>query len=225
MPQQVRQSADSFFAERQRMVREQMNGWGRAITDQAILAAMTKVPRHEFVPPELRQAAYADRPLPIGHDQTISQPYLVAVMSELLTLGSSARVLEVGTGSGYQTAVLAELAGEVYSVEIVPSLAAAASAVLHRLGYRNIQLRTGDGYHGWPEAAPFDAITVTCAPPEVPPPLLQQLREGGRLVVPVNAGELQDLVLYRKRAGQLERHSIFPVRFVPMTGEAERHGS
>jgi protein-L-isoaspartate(D-aspartate) O-methyltransferase len=224
MADPAEQPADRYFTERQRMVREQMNCWDRSVTAPRVLAALARVPRHEFVPPELRGSAYEDRPLPIGCDQTISQPYIVGVMTELLALAPTDRVLEIGTGSGYQAAILAELAAAVYSLEIVPALSAAAAAVLRRLGCRNIHLRVGDGYRGWPEAAPFDAITVTCAPDQVPPPLTQQLKDGGRLVVPVNAGEFQNLILYRKRGRKLEQRCIFPVRFVPMTGEAERGG-
>lgn len=222
MPTKAKQPGDAFAAERQRMVREQLNVRDRSVTDARVLAAMAKVPRHEFVPPELCPSAYADHPLPIGHDQTISQPYIVGAMTEYLQLRATDRVLEIGTGCGYQTAILAEVAAAVYSIEVIPELARRAAAVLHRLNYTNIHLRVGDGYHGWLEAAPFNAIIVTCAPDQVPPPLFQQLAEGGRLIIPVNNGDAQELVLYQKQGRQLDVRSIFPVRFVPMTGEAER---
>lgn len=222
MPTKAKQPGDAFAAERQRMVREQLNVRDRSVTDARVLAAMAKVPRHEFVPPELGPAAYEDRPLPIGHDQTISQPYIVAAMTEYLQLRATDRVLEIGTGCGYQTAVLAELAAAVYSIEVIPELARRAGAVLAQLNYTHLHLRVGDGYHGWPEAAPYNTIIVTCAPDQVPPPLVHQLAGGGRLIVPVNAGEFQNLTLYHKRGRHLERHPLFAVRFVPMTGEAVR---
>ncbi|MEE2775212.1 MAG: protein-L-isoaspartate(D-aspartate) O-methyltransferase, partial [Acidobacteriota bacterium] len=170
---------------------------------------------------EAESSAYADHPLSIGHAQTISQPYIVALMSELLELDGSETVLEIGTGSGYQAAVLAELAARVFSIEIVDALAAGSRALLGSLGYANIQIRAGDGYHGWPEHAPFDAIILTAAPPEVPAPLFDQLAEGGRLVAPVGE-DRQDLVRYRKVDGRIESEDVIPVRFVPMTGEAQR---
>lgn len=222
MPTSAGQLGDSYFAARQQMVRDQMNCGDRSVTDARVLAALAKIPRHEFVPPELRRAAYADRPLPIGHDQTISQPYIVAIMTGLLQLRAADRVLEIGTGCGYQTAVLAELAAAVYSVEIIPALARQAAEVLRRLNYTQVHLRMGDGFQGWPEAAPFSGIILTCAPDQVPPPLFQQLAEGGRLICPVTTGEGQELVLYQKHGGRLGAHSVFPVRFVPMTGQAER---
>jgi protein-L-isoaspartate(D-aspartate) O-methyltransferase len=160
--------------------------------------------------------------LPIGFDQTISQPYIVAFMTEQLDPQPADRVLEIGTGSGYQAAVLAELAGEVYTIEIVDVLAQRAGADLKRLGYTNIQVRAGDGYRGWPEAAPFDVIIVTCAPEKVPPPLVEQLKDGGRMIIPVGPMGDQELVLLRKQGEQLEKHAVLPVRFVPMTGGAQR---
>ena len=189
------------------------------VKDPAVLAAMRRVPRHEFVPEPLGREAYADRPLPIGHGQTISQPSLVALMTEMLGLTRRSRVLEIGTGSGYQAAVLAEVAGEVYSIEIVGPLAESAARMLRRAGYDHVRLRLGDGWQGWPEAAPFDAIIVTCAPEEVPAPLIAQLREGGHLCIPVGpARATQELLLLVKRAdGTLERKAAHPVRFVPMT--------
>jgi protein-L-isoaspartate(D-aspartate) O-methyltransferase len=174
-----------------------------------------------FVPPEERGEAYYDFPLAIGHEQTISQPYIVAYMSEALELKPRDRALEIGTGSGYQAAILAELAAEVYSIEIVPALAEEAEARLRRLGYSNVQVRVGDGYRGWPEAAPFDAIIVTAAPRDIPQPLVDQLREGGRMVLPLGQWD-QDLVRLRRTPQGILRESLLPVRFVPMTGEAEK---
>lgn len=195
------------------------------IEDRRVLDAMRKVPRHRFVPPELQDHAYENRPLPIGEDQTISQPFVVAVMTQLLKLRADGRVLEIGTGSGYQAAVLAELARDVYSIEIVEPLARQAATTLASLGYDRIHLRTGDGYRGWPEAAPFDAIIVTCAPDHVPPPLEEQLAEGGRMVIPLGAAGDQELVLIVKEGGQLVRRDVIPVRFVPMTGPGAQPGS
>ncbi len=188
--------------------------------DDAVLAAMRKVPRHAFVDAEMRRYAYDNGPLPIGHGQTISQPYIVALMTDLARPTRESRVLEVGTGCGYQTAVLAELAAEVYSIEIVPPLAELAAERLRRLGYQNVHLRTGDGYHGWPEHAPFDAILVTAAAPTVPPPLIEQLAAGGRLVIPVGEPAFgQELRLLEEGTdGELETHDILPVAFVPLTG-------
>jgi len=212
-------AADDFAALRERMVREQIAA--RGVTDRRVLAAMRKVPRHEFVPDIRRADAYQDRPLPIGRGQTISQPYVVALMTELAAVEPTSRVLEVGTGSGYQAAVLTELAGEVYTIEIVEALASEAAATLRRLGYRRVTVRHGDGYRGWPEAAPFDAIVVTAAPPAVPPALREQLAPGGRLVIPVGE-EKQELEVHRRTADGFEVRRVTPVRFVPMTGEAER---
>jgi protein-L-isoaspartate(D-aspartate) O-methyltransferase len=194
---------------------------GRGVKDPRVLAAMRKVPRHEFVPAEFRHRAYEDTPLPIGEGQTISQPYIVAFMSEQLHLNPTDRVLEIGTGCGYQTAVLAELVAEVYSVEILSPLAQRAWRTLERLGYRNVHLRRGDGYNGWAEHAPYDAIIVTCAPPAIPPPLADQLKEGGTLVIPLGDHSSQQLHLLRKIGGKLRRVTTIPVLFVPMTREAE----
>jgi protein-L-isoaspartate(D-aspartate) O-methyltransferase len=201
------------------MVQEQIAA--RGVRDSRVLAAMKKVPRHAFVPEGLQSVAYSDQPLPIGHGQTISQPYVVAFMSEALELKAKDRVLEIGTGSGYQAAVLAELAREVYSIEIVEPLARQAEERLRRLGYTNVTLRVGDGYRGWPEAAPFDAIMVTAAPDHVPQPLVDQLREGGRLIVPVGRFS-QDLVRIRRTDKGIKKEYLLPVRFVPMVGEAEK---
>lgn len=210
---------DVFAQRRDVMVRTQIEA--RDVRDAAVLAAMRRVPRHEFVPPDQRRFAYDDRPLPIAAGQTISQPLIVALMTVLLQAKPGDRILEVGTGSGYQAAVLAELKLEVYSIEIIESLAVAARATLSRLGYDGVQLRAGDGYLGWPEAAPFDGIIVTAAPPKVPPPLIAQLKPGGRLVVPEGVVD-QDLVVYHKdAAGSLRRSLVIPVRFVPMTGRAQ----
>jgi protein-L-isoaspartate(D-aspartate) O-methyltransferase len=192
----------------------------RGVTDSATLRAMRTVPRHRFVPPSLRALAYEDRPLPIGSGQTISQPYIVAVMTEQLRLTHRSRVLEVGTGSGYQAAVLAEIAAEVYTIEIVAPLADSAKLRLARLGYGRVHTRTGDGYVGWPEAAPFDAIIVTAAADSVPPPLLRQLRPGGRMVIPVGETNADQVLLVIEKAadGRTMTRSLLPVRFVPLTG-------
>jgi protein-L-isoaspartate(D-aspartate) O-methyltransferase len=187
----------------------------RGIRDQTVLRAMRTVPRHEFVPPAERPYAYEDHPLPIGHDQTISQPYIVAFMSELAALRPGARVLEVGTGSGYQAAVLAEMGADVYSIEIVAPLAAEARRTLERLGYGRVHLRVGDGHRGWPEAAPFDAILVTAAAAAVPPALLEQLGSGGRLVIPVGDWE-QELEVHRRGEHGVTVERVLPVRFVPL---------
>ena len=203
-------------AARRRMVERQIEA--RGLDDERVLAVMRKVPRHEFVPPSGRASAYEDRPLPIGHDQTISQPYIVAVMTDLADLDAKARVLEVGTGSGYQAAVLAELVAEVYTIEIVEPLATRAARTLARLGYRSVHVRHGDGYRGWPEAAPFDAIVVTAAAPTLPPALLEQLSVGGRLVIPVGDRD-QQLEVHRRTSSGVSVERVFSVRFVPMTGE------
>jgi protein-L-isoaspartate(D-aspartate) O-methyltransferase len=216
-------SGGKFAAERNAMVTDQIEA--RDVTDPAVLAAMRRVPRHEFVPEPLRALAYADGPLPIGGGQTISQPFIVAIMTELLRVKPGHRVLEIGTGSGYQAAVLAELDARVFTIEIIEPLATRARATLTRLGYGpKITVRAGDGYAGWPEAAPFDGIIITAAPLRVPPPLLEQLKPGGRLVVPEGVGGEQDLVVYVKSdAGTVRREVVLPVRFVPMTGRAQGH--
>lgn len=214
---------DTFSQARHLMVAEQLAPPARDITDARVLAAMREVPRHEFVPARWRDEAYEDHPLPIGHGQTISQPYVVAFMTQEVKPAETDRVLEIGTGSGYQAAVLSRLVKEVCSVEIVPELGRHAEATLRRLGYTNVCVRIGDGFQGWPEKAPFDAIIVTCAPEKVPPPLIAQLKEGGRMIIPVGRYS-QRLVLLSKRQGRLERREVLPVRFVPMTGQAERGG-
>ena len=193
----------------------------RDITDLRVIEVMQRVLRHRFVPEDIRAAAYDDRPLPIGYRQTISQPYVVAYMTQALQLAPGARVLEIGTGSGYQTAVLAELADTVYSIEIVPPLAARAAATLAELGYDNVRLREGDGYAGWPEAAPFDAIMVTAAPDHVPQPLVDQLAVGGRMIIPVGDYR-QTLTVLTRTDDSVTEDAVLPVLFVPMTGEAER---
>jgi protein-L-isoaspartate(D-aspartate) O-methyltransferase len=206
---------------RARMVDDSIVGWG--ITDPEVIAAMGAVPRHRFVPPEYIEQAYENHPLPIGHGQTISQPYIVALMTEALELEPGDRVLEIGTGSGYQAAVLAEMGVEVYSVEIIQPLAESAAQRLKDLGYSAIHLRTADGYYGWPEAAPFDAIIVTAAPDHVPQPLLDQLTVGGVLVIPVGPpGGYQELWrLRRLAADEVESTSLGGVRFVPLVREGE----
>ena len=206
---------------REQMVRQQLTSGQRDIRDEAVIEAMLKVPRHKFVPLTQRLFAYDDRPLPIGHGQTISQPHVVAFMTEALAPQPGDRVLEIGTGSGYQAAVLAELVKEVWTIEIVEPLAETAAGVLEAQGYENVHVKAGDGYAGWPEQAPFDAIIVTCAPDHVPPALVEQLRDGGRMMIPVGPEHgAQELFMMRKRGDVIERESVLPVRFVPMTGEA-----
>jgi protein-L-isoaspartate(D-aspartate) O-methyltransferase len=207
---------NDYATHREAMVRDQIAA--RGVRDARVLAAMRKVPRHEYVPPLVRHKAYADHPLPIGDDQTISQPYIVARMTELAEVKPAARVLEVGTGSGYQAAILAELAAEVYTIEIVPTLARTAAQTLRAQGYERVRTRTGDGWRGWPEAAPFDAILVTASPDEVPPALKDQLKDGGRLVIPVK----DELLVITRRGTRFETVAHDPVRFVPMTGEAQK---
>jgi len=209
-------SGRDFKTMREKMVETQIKG--RGVRDERVLSAMLNVERHRFVPKEYESQAYADRPLPIEEGQTISQPYIVALMTELLELKGEEKVLEVGTGSGYQAAILAELAKEVYTIEIVETLASTAKILLFEQGYRNIQVKAGDGYLGWPEVAPFDAIIVTCAPDHIPKPLMEQLKEGGRLVVPVGAHS-QELKKIVKKSGKIETTDVLPVIFVPMTGE------
>ena len=202
------------------MVQQQLKA--RGIKDERVLTTMAKVPREEFVPADARVDAYEDGPLPIGYDQTISQPYIVAFMTEQLRLKPSDRLLEIGSGSGYQAAVLAELVADVYTIEIVEPLTKTAEATLQRLGYKNVHLRVGDGYQGWPEEAPFDAIIVTCAPDKVPQPLLDQLKDDGRMVIPVGERFAQQLYLLEKKNGQLKESATLPVRFVPMVRETQK---
>ena len=202
-----------------RMVEQQL--LSRGITDPRVIDAMERVPRQQFVPSDQRPWAFEDRPLPIGYRQTISQPYIVAFMTQALNLDSDARLLEIGTGSGYQTAVLAEVARQVYSIEIVPELADQAKRTLSELGYQNVLLREGDGYMGWTEHAPFDAIMVTAAPDHIPQPLVDQLAVGGRMIIPVGESRQALILLTRTERGVTEE-TVLPVRFVPMTGEAER---
>jgi protein-L-isoaspartate(D-aspartate) O-methyltransferase len=218
---------DSYAGQRQRMVNEiaadvrsTSSGFGKPGPEIPVLEAMRRVPRHEFVPPHLQAEAYDNRPLPIGHGQTISQPYLVAVMTALLHVHRDSRVLEVGTGSGYQTAVLAELVQHVYSLEIIPELAESAWERLQRLGYTNITTRPADGYYGWEAHAPFDAIMVAAAASHVPPPLIGQLKPGGRMILPVGSSFLtQHLMLVHKdEAGRVKTRRMLPVEFVPLTG-------
>lgn len=202
-----------------RMVEQEIRD--RGIRDERVLRAMLDVPRHKFVPTAVQEEAYGDGSLPIGEGQTITQPYVVAHMTEALELAPDARVLEVGTGSGYQAAILAEIAAEVYTIEIVPELAERAAEVLDAIGYDNVYTRLGDGYRGWPEAAPFDGIVVTAAPDEVPAPLVEQLAVGGRLVIPVGKF-VQTVRVITKTADGVNSETTIPVRFVPMTGEVQK---
>lgn len=210
--------ADTLALEREQMVRRQIEA--RGVRDQTVLEAMRRVPRHEFVPELWRAAAYADRPLPIGHGQTISQPYIVALMTELIRPRPDMRVLEIGTGSGYQAAVLAEITPQVYTVEIIEPLAESARRRLERLGYRTVAVKFGDGYYGWAEHAPFDAIVVTAAADHVPPPLLEQLKPGGLMVIPLGSPFQQQwlVVVEKDEAGSVRHRTIAPVAFVPFTG-------
>lgn len=210
---------DPFAPYRENMVRSQIEA--RGVKGPQVLESMRSVPRHEFVPREYQEFSYADQPLPIGYGQTISQPYMVAVMTTLLDLEEDDRVLEVGTGSGYQAAVLAEIIDEVYTVEIIPELAESAAATLKRLGYGQVKVANLDGYYGWQEYAPYDAIIVTCAPDHVPPPLLQQLKDGGRLVIPVGPpGAYQTLWVVKREGDEFLYKNVMEwIRFVPLTGE------
>ncbi len=214
------QPGEPFLKARAQMVRTQIAA--RGITDNRVLKAMGKVPRHQFVPKLYRRLAYSDRPLPIGEGQTISQPYIVALMTQALGLKGDERVLEIGTGSGYQAAVLAEIVREVYSIEINERLGKSAQERLKQLGYNNVKVKIGDGYLGWPEYAPFDGIIVTCAPEDIPSPLIEQLAQGGRMVIPVGKeDQIQTLFLLTKDETGIKKKAIIPVRFVPMTGKAE----
>ena len=212
----LQRTAQDLETDRRRMVEEQLRA--RDIRQPRVLEAMREVPRHLFVPESVRPRAYDDSPLPIGFDQTISQPYIVAFMTQALNVESSHRVLEIGTGSGYQAAVLSLLAGRVYTIEIVAPLAARARGTLADLGYRNVEVRTGNGYLGWPEHAPYDRIMVTAAPDQVPPALVQQLKIGGLMAIPVGT-VTQQLQILRRTPTAMETLSTLPVRFVPMTGK------
>ncbi len=209
---------DKTALRREQMVKEQIAH--RGISGKRLLEAMARVERHLFVPSSLQESAYKDSPLPIGYDQTISQPYIVALMTELLNLEGDERVLEIGTGSGYQAAILGELASEVYTIEILKPLAERSKELLDELGYENVFVKHGDGFLGWPEQAPFDAIVVTCAPEEIPEPLLEQLAEGGRMVIPIGKEwQMQKLKLVTKKNGQISVINVASVRFVPMLRE------
>jgi protein-L-isoaspartate(D-aspartate) O-methyltransferase len=216
--QQNFQKLDRFEQMRKEMIDRQIKG--RGIKDERVLEALQKVPRHQFVPEDLAEEAYSDGPLPIGKGQTISQPYIVAYMTEQLNLEKSDKVLEIGTGSGYQAAILAELVDTVYTVEIIPDLARQAQKTLEQLGYNNVKCKVGNGFFGWPEFAPYDAIIVTAAPEEIPQPLLDQLANGGRLIIPVG-DFFQELILARKEDSKIKKEKKLPVRFVPLTGEPE----
>lgn len=205
---------DKYAVLREKMVEEQIAD--RGISDKSTLEAMKKVPRHLFVPPNMEQYAYEDSPLPIGYEQTISQPYIVALMTQTVKPEAGSKALEIGTGSGYQAAVLAEIVDSVFTIEIVPELAKRSAELFRKLGYKNIISKYGDGYRGWPEYAPFDIIVVTAAPEDIPRPLLDQLAENGRLVIPVGkAGSFQELVVAEKKKGKIDKRRITTVRFVP----------
>ena len=220
-PTRSADAPDDFAEQRSRMVARTIEA--RGVKDARVLEAMRRAPRHALVPEPIRGRAYEDNPLPIGFDQTISQPYIVAAMTEAAQLAPGEKVLEVGTGSGYQAIVLAEMGGlDIYSIEIVEPLAKRTHELLQQLGYDKIHLRIGDGYRGWPEAAPFDAIIVTAAPPEVPKPLVEQLAVGGRLVIPVGEAGDQQLKVITKDAKGTTSETLMDVRFVPMTGEAQK---
>ncbi len=212
------QQRDEYRLARQQMVEDHLRS--RDIVDPTVLQVMARVPRHRYVPERLRSGAYGDHPLPIGEGQTISQPYIVAYMTQALELDPTDRVLEIGTGSGYQAAVLAEIATQVYTIEIISSLAENARSLLAEIGYDNVHVRSGDGYFGWPEAAPFDAIIVTAAPPRVPQALVDQLGDGAHLVIPVGE-HYQELIRITRAGSEIRRERMLPVRFVPMTGEAQ----
>ncbi len=211
----------AFKAARQRMVDKDLKG--RDIADPQVLEILGRIPRHLFVEKSLRRQAYADHPLPIGEGQTISQPYIVALMTQILQIKPGEKVLEVGTGSGYQAAVLAELTDQVFSIEIREKLTQTASKTLKELGYNQVRLKSGDGYFGWEEFAPFDAIIVTCAANHIPPSLIKQLKEGGRLILPLGSTTyFQTLTLITKKGGQTDVQHLMGVAFVPMTGEAQK---
>jgi len=212
---------DKYEKVRQRMVREQIVA--RGIKDQKVIQAMLNVKRHLFVPSNYERMAYEDRPLSIGEGQTISQPYIVALMTETLELTENMKVLEIGTGSGYQAAILAEIVQDVYTIEIIESLGLKAKNLLQSINYNNIQFKIGDGYKGWEEHAPFDAIIVTCAPTDIPQALEEQLKEGGKMIIPLGGSITQELVLFEKNKGKLIRKVVAPVRFVPMVRHDGKH--
>src|SRR5687767_15314212 len=210
--------ANQDFAKQRRNLIEELRSQG--ITSSIVLDAMLKVPRHKFVPSSQRHLAYQNRPLPIGHDQTISQPFIVGYMTQEASIAPGEKVLEIGTGSGYQAAVLAELAKEVYTIEIIPELAEGAKSVLQKLGYKNVHVKAGNGYEGWPEHAPFDAIVVTAAPDKIPQALVDQLALKGKMVIPVGTTFQEMVIITRDNSGVVEQRTI-PVRFVPMTGKPD----
>ncbi len=210
----MKKYTDRYEKVRQRMVREQIIA--RGIKDQQVIQAMLNVKRHLFVPKNYERMAYEDRPLAIGEGQTISQPYIVALMTETLDLKKNMKVLEIGTGSGYQAAILAEIVDEVYTIEIIESLGTKAKNLIESINYKNVYFKIGDGYKGWDEHAPYDAIIVTCAPANVPKPLEEQLKEGGKMIIPLGGSITQELVLLEKVNGKLEKRVVAPVRFVPM---------
>lgn len=216
--EEIPSSPNEYTFLREQMIKEQIIA--RGVSDKLVLKAMLKVERDKFVPDKVKELAYIDSPLPIGDGQTISQPYIVALMTELLGLKGKEKVLEIGTGSGYQAALLAEIVKEVYTIEILPSLTDTARQKLQELGYKNITVKCGDGYKGWEEYAPFDGIIVTCAPDHIPQPLIDQLKIGGRMVIPVGESYQELLLLTKTTRSKFTRQSIIPVRFVPMTGEA-----
>ena len=203
------------------MIEDQLTGNGRDIRSPLVIEALRTVPRHEFVLPQYVHQAYEDHPLPIGYSQTISQPYIVALMSEQLAPRPGDKILEIGTGSGYQAAVLSELGCQVYTIEIIEELAHKSSQLLKKLGYLNVHVRYGNGYLGWPQQAPFDGIIVTCAPQAIPTALVHQLKEGGRMIIPVGDDWSQELYLLEKRNDQMKQSAVLPVRFVPMTGRSK----
>jgi len=213
---------ERFAKTRKKMVEEQLASLSRGIKNKRVLDAMEKVPRHLFIPDDLKNQAYEDYPLPIGYGQTISQPYIVAFMTEQLDPQPHHRVLEIGTGSGYQAAVLSLLVSEVYSIEIVEPLAKRAEETCKKLGYTNVFIKAGDGYKGWPEKAPFDSIIVTCAPEKIPEPLIEQLKDNGKIIIPVGPLWDQSLYLLIKTGKEIKKQAVLPVRFVPMKGEVEK---
>lgn len=217
--QEISVAGDKYEQQRNDMVETQI--YQRGVRDELVLKAMHKVPRHEYVPPNLHDYAYQDHPLPIGENQTISQPYIVAFMTECLGLKGGEKVLEIGTGSGYQAAVLGEIAGEVYTIEIIESLANRAKEILEKMDYKNIYVKWGDGYQGWPEKAPFDGIIVTAAPDHIPRPLIDQLKPGGRMIIPVGDYYQELILIAKSNEGEISQRSVLPVRFVPMTGKAQ----